>query len=136
MSEKKNHVADAIRLGREYMEEIATAMEGAEGNELAAAAAGEAGEAFAALEELEGGEAVKKADDLFARVIEAKDAVMDALTAPTEPEPEPGFRVAAGKAIATGRGILADGAEILPEDLPGGAFERFLKSGHIVGGGK
>lgn len=48
-----------------------------------------------------------------------------------------GYTVAAGKAITTKRGILADGAKIEERDLAGGddAIAAFVKSGHIVKNG-
>ena len=55
----------------------------------------------------------------------------------TTPAVDPtAYHVDEGKAITTKRGIIADGDEIEPNDLPGGleAIKAFVKSGHIVAG--
>lgn len=46
----------------------------------------------------------------------------------------PTFCVGEGKALTSKRGILASGAEITADDLPGGkdALDAFVKSGHVV----
>lgn len=60
--------------------------------------------------------------------------------APTPPEPETkekvsgSYKVAAGKALTTRRGIKSEGDTITVSDMTGGdeAFKSFLKTGHIV----